>query len=166
LSKTVEICQQLCDITERRNSMDSRWALIPSPNSLKGPLNKEITQQVLASFLLPDGWREESLTFIHPQNLSGQRCEMRGSRTARVRLSTNGTRPLTPLSGFFLSFSRILGGCKSAQAVGLIDVQGKVNGAAGAFEPITFFDIHTTQPPSSPHAHELVEVITEWGTKP
>jgi len=63
-----------------------------------------------------------------------------------------------------VQYQRVLGGCNSAKAVGLIDVQGKVDGTTGAFEPVTFFDIHTTQPHSSPHATDLVDVITAWGT--
>ena len=49
--------------------------------------------------------------------------------------------------------------------MGLTDAQGKVNGGASVYEPIIFFDVHTSTPPST-HAEQLFEVITDWGTEP
>lgn len=72
---------------------------------------------------------------------------------------------------FNLSYlsSRILGGCTSAAIVGLRDAQGFVQ--AGAFEPMAFFDIHTSYNPQtkkfgySQQAEDLVTDITNWGTQ-
>jgi hypothetical protein len=47
-------------------------------------------------------------------------------------------------SGIFLSSSRVKGGCVSADKVGLLDTQGKVNGKDGAYELVAFFDVHTS----------------------
>jgi len=61
-------------------------------------------------------------------------------------------------------YKRVKGGCVSADKVGLLDIQGKVNGKDGAYEPVAFFDIHTGN--TSEQARSLVEDITNWGTKP
>ena len=64
---------------------------------------------------------------------------------------------------------RVKGGCTSANTVGLQDCQGYVT--AGAFEPITFIDVHTAWNPRtgkfghSQQAEELVYTINEWGTR-
>jgi hypothetical protein len=42
-------------------------------------------------------------------------------------------------------YKRIHGGCVSADKIGLVDIQGKVNGKAGAYEPVAFFDVHTSK---------------------
>ncbi|KAH9980507.1 hypothetical protein BJV74DRAFT_104255 [Russula compacta] len=63
-----------------------------------------------------------------------------------------------------VQYQRILGGCRSANTVGLRDVQGKVDGTAGVYEPIAFFDVHTST--SSEQAQSLVDDITAWGTLP
>ena len=77
--------------------------------------------------------------------------------------------PIGILTGFlpcveFFFFFRILGGCRSANTILLTDVQGKVDGTPGVYEPIAFFDIHTAT--SSEQAQSLVDDITAWGTGP
>jgi hypothetical protein len=62
-----------------------------------------------------------------------------------------------------LTFSRIKGGCVGADKVGLQDIQGKLNGKAGAYEPVAFFDVHTSS--TSGQAKSLVEDIDNWGTE-
>ena len=64
----------------------------------------------------------------------------------------------------YLSSSRVKSGCDSADKVGLLDIQGKVNGKNGAYEPVAFFDVHTSK--YSAQAKSLVENITKWCTKP
>ncbi|KAM6495395.1 hypothetical protein JOM56_008101 [Amanita muscaria] len=67
-------------------------------------------------------------------------------------------------------YRRIHGGCTSASIVGLRDCQGFVQ--AGAFEPVAFFDIHTSWNPQtgsfghSQQAVDLVTEITNWGNLP
>jgi hypothetical protein len=63
-----------------------------------------------------------------------------------------------------LDIFRVKRGCISADTVGLKDIQGKINGNDGAFEPIAFFDVHTSS--TSQQAKDLVDDINNWGTEP
>ncbi|KAM6495387.1 hypothetical protein JOM56_008093 [Amanita muscaria] len=66
-------------------------------------------------------------------------------------------------------YKRIRAACISASKVGLQDCQGYVQ--AGAFEPITFLDIHTSWNPQmkqfgpSRHTADLLVDLDNWGTR-
>ncbi|KAF9498174.1 hypothetical protein BDN71DRAFT_446821 [Pleurotus eryngii] len=65
-------------------------------------------------------------------------------------------------------YTRVKGGCQSAENVGLQDCQGFVKQGAG--EPLIFIDVHTSWNPQtqkygfSQQAVDMVTDITNWGT--
>ena len=104
-------------------------------------------------------------TALRTQNISHRKSSQDYKRQVSIDIHLLFSSQLI----IYLS-SRILGGCTSENIVGLQDAQGFVQ--AGVFEPIAFFDIHTSWNSQTKHfghseqAQSLMDDITNWGTSP
>jgi len=123
----------------------------PKPTFIEGTVQQGQGAAITSGFALVTRWSDGTEFNFHRTGGRPFRLALRDEEISHSRSSTQ--------------YLRILGGCQSASLVGLTDAQGKVNGEANVYEPIVFFDVHTSTPPST-HAEQLVQVITEWGTDP
>ncbi|KAH9954108.1 hypothetical protein BC827DRAFT_729124 [Russula dissimulans] len=122
---------------------------IPTPTFQEGTVT-EGTKRPTQGYALISQWLEgKEFNFQTSQGAFKQALEIQ--RISHSRSSAQ--------------YRQILAACNIANRVNLIDVQGKVNGAAGVGEPLAFFDINLASSHSE-QAVVLVEVITAWGTDP
>ena len=137
----------------------------PTPTFQQGTV-KQGTQRATQGYALISQWLEgKEFNFQTSQGAFRKALENQNISHSRGSPQYQRYALISILFSFSLSASRILAACNVANEVHLIDVQGKVNGAAGVGEPLAFFDINLAATHSE-QAVVLVEVITAWGTHP